>query len=59
MFSYMRKLAIGGLATGEKIGKLKRYLDPWGPLPGGPGGPWTPQNKTGGSSNKFGPPDFF
>ena len=31
----------------------------WGPLPGGPGGPWTPQNKTGGSSNRFGPPRFF
>ena len=32
---------------------------PWGPLPGGPGGPWTPQNKTGGSNNRFGPPRFF
>ena len=31
----------------------------WGPLPGGIGGPWTPQNKTGGSSNRFGPPRFL
>ena len=35
------------------------YPYTWGPLPGDPGGPWTPQNKTGGSSNRFGPTRFF
>ena len=34
------------------------YPLPWGPLPGGPGGPWTPKNKIGGSSNRFDPPRF-
>ena len=30
----------------------------WGPLPGGPEGPWTPKNKIGGPVIGLNPPDF-
>ena len=36
-----------------------QWLSAWGPLPGGPGGPWTPQNKTGGPVIGLDPPDVF
>ena len=45
----------------EKVSAARSLLllEPWGPLSGGPGGPWTPQNKTGGPVIGLDLPDCF
>ena len=52
----------GQVAIGSYRIRIYEYFpygsNSWGPLPRGPRGPWTPQNQTGGCSNRFGPHRF-
>ena len=50
---------LGFQTLNEGLKKCDFMLPSWGPLPGGPGGPWTPQNKTGGPVIGLDPPDCF